>query len=133
MHDLTTCMQWWILYYFLKFNLFLFADEVPEDKAFLAHYGNLVTTLSLSNADLSPHFVSNGIITMADHYAINKSDPSEQAKNLLKPIAAALKIGYLPSFYKMLKIMKTYGNEALRELADKISQSDGVRESTLGT
>ena len=101
-------------------------NEIPENRIFLDNYSDLVTTLS--SANLSQHFVSNAIITIADHHNIlSKTDSHKMAETLLRPIAAALEIGYLPSFYKMLRIMKKHGNESVRALADRISQSDELK------
>ena len=101
-------------------------NELPENGVFIEHYSQLVT--ALSSADLSQHFVSSSVITIADHHKIrSQSDPQDKAVTLLKPIAVALETGYSPSFYKMLKIMKTHGNESVRALADKISQSDELK------
>ena len=107
-------------------------NELPEKRVFTDYYSDLVT--ALSSADLSEHFVSSSVITIADHHTIcSHNDPHDKAVTLLKFIAAAVNTGYSPSFYKMLKIMKTHGNEVMRTLADKISQSDELKGSKQGT
>ena len=88
---------------------------------------------ALPDANLSQYFVSSSIITIADHHLIcSSNDAHHKAVTLLKPIATALETGYSPSFYKMLKIMKNYGNESVKALADRISQSDGLTATELG-
>ena len=106
-------------------------NEVPEYRVFTSHYSDLVNTLS--SANLSEYFVSESIITIADNHTIySKTNPREKAVFLLKPIAAALQSGFTPSFYKMLTIMENHGNESVRLLADKISQSNELTGSEFG-
>lgn len=53
-------------------------------------------------------------------------NPQEKAEYLLQPIGNALQTGFTRSFYKMLDIMKTHGNDSVKALADKIIQSGGL-------
>ena len=103
--------------------MFLFTgNEILEKRVFLKHYHDLVAILP--NANLSQYFVSSSIITIADDHNISSSnDRHHKAVTLLNPIAAALETGYTPSFYKMLEIMKEYGNEPVKALADRIGQT----------
>ena len=99
---------------------------------FTRYYSDLVDTLS-SCSNLSKHFVSASIITIADHHAIlSESDPQAKAEKLLKPIAAALNTNFKPSFYKMLAIMNKHGNESTKSLVERIVQSDELKGSELG-
>jgi len=99
---------------------------------FTRFYGDLVDTLS-SCSNLSKYFVSESIITIADHYAMmSENDPQAKADKLLKPIAAALNTKFKPSFYKMLTIMKRRGNESTKSLAERITQADELKGSELG-
>ena len=108
-------------------------ENIPEYGVFTSHYSDLTNALSSANGNLSDYFVSESIITIADNHTIHsKTDPYEKARFLLKPIEAALKIGFTPSFYKMLGIMRKHGNESMRSLAQKISQSNELRGSEFG-
>ena len=98
---------------------------------FLDHYDVLVTTFA--NTNLYRHFVAQSIITISDNHKICcKTDPQEKAEILLRIIGVALEIGYSKSFYKMLGIMRDYGNEFVKALANKISQSSGLKGSDFG-
>ena len=105
--------------------------NVPEYSVFTSHYHELVSTFSSANVNLPDYFVSESIITIEDNHTIHsKTDPHEKAMLLLKPIVATLQSGSTTSFDKMLGIMRKYGNESMRLLADKITQS--LRGSEFG-
>ena len=110
------------------FALFI-GNEIPENRVFLDYYSNLVT--AFSNANLYHHFVPESIITIADNHKIHsETNPLEKAEILLHIIGASLEIGYSESFYKMLAIMRVYGNESVKALANKINQSSGLKGSS---
>ena len=107
-------------------------DRIPEYYVFGSNYHDLITLLS--NANLYGHFVSKDIITVEDHQNIfSISNARDKAVTLLKPISAALKTGYPSSFYDMLDIMKTHGNQSVRAFAEKITQSDALTGTESGT
>ena len=102
-----------------------------EHDVFINCYDEFVTVLS--NTNLSPHFVSRSIISLTDDHSLRlKTNPTDKADILLKPVATALKIGNPDPFYKMLAIMKEHGNETEKKFANKISHSSGLQSQDLG-
>lgn len=70
------------------------------------------------------HFASQNVITLAELRSISSvQDPTEKVRKLLNKISGPLESGGTSSFYKLLVIMKRYGNDATKQLAVEINKS----------
>ena len=89
---------------------------------FRKQYSALVDTLKTT--DLYRYFVSEEIITLAENDDISAEvNPSRKVEILLRKVSSPLESGHTNSFYKMLKVMASYGNEATKDLARKVNES----------
>ena len=90
-----------------------------EYRLFLDYYSKLVDTLPAS--DLSHYFVSDKIISLADHERIIRSTvPQDAAKLLLDKASLQLQKGNSTVLNKMLLIMDKYGVSAARATSVEI-------------
>ena len=93
-----------------------YVDAVPEYKIFKDHYHGL--TKLLFNTNLTPHLIQEGIIAPADQEKLSAIDTSAgKAEMVLPKITSALEAGITDSFYKMLGIMRSYGNHDAQQLS----------------
>ena len=98
----------------------IFAVDVPELKVFQQHYSGLTTILF--NTNLTPHLIQEGVIALTDQEELDaKPTSSGKASFVLPKVTSALKAGETESFYKILEIMKCYGNHAAQQLSDTIA------------
>ena len=103
-----------------------------EYDVFIKYYSKLVDTLC--NTELYQYFVSEYIITLSDLEEITSaSTPSDKIRILLIKISSPLKAGLKTSFYKMLEIMRCYGNEATKALSMMISRCVSANNKDVGT
>ena len=87
-----------------------------EYKLFVDYYSKLVNTLPAS--DLSHYFVSDKIISLADHEVIIRSlIPQQAAKLLLDKVSLQLQNGNSTVLHKMLLIMDKYGVSDARAIS----------------
>jgi len=92
-----------------------------EYQIFINHYRQLTKLLFQTN--LTPHLVTEGVIVISDEEEINSANTLRtKAQLVLSKISAALESGFTESFYKLLKIMKSYGNNDLKQLATLIEK-----------
>ena len=88
------------------------------------YYSKLVDTLTAS--DLSHYFVSDRVISLADHEEITKpTTPSHEAVCLLlsKILIPLQEEGDVGPLIKMLGVMENYGNRASKALSLEIRAS----------
>ena len=87
---------------------------------FKENYASLCKTITDIN-ELLKYFVAEKIININQEEDIKAcSVKSERVSKLLLIVAGPLEAGDIKGFYKMLKIMKTYGVDATQRLADYI-------------
>ena len=111
--------------------IILYVDAVPEYKIFKDHYHGL--TKLLFNTNLTPYLIQEGVIAPADQEklsAINTS--SGKAEMVLPKITSGLEAGLTESFYKMLEIMKSYGNRDAQQLSVAMEYEIAVSKSDKG-
>jgi len=102
--------------------LFLYVGKTPEYYIFKKQYDTLIDTLK--QTDLYRYFVSEDIITISDHEEISsESIPTKKIEIFLMKISFPLEAGHTESFYRMLTVMTTRGNLAVKELAESIKES----------
>ena len=93
-----------------------------EYKLFLDYYSKLVDTLPAS--DLSHYFVSERVISLADHHKIvRSSNPQESATLILEKVSVELQCGNSAVLNKMLWIMEqgiATANIISKEIRDKL-------------
>jgi len=83
-----------------------------------------ILVYALESADLYRYFVSEEIITLIEYDDISaETNLHEKAEVFLRKVYSSLEIGHAKSFYKMLEVMASYGNEATKELARKINKT----------
>ena len=86
---------------------------------FIKYYANLTNVLF--NTDLSPEFISAGIISIHEEEIIrNAPNSQEKAKKFLRIISSHIEISHTKSFISMLDIMERKGTMAIKELAIRI-------------
>ena len=79
-----------------------------EYEVFICYYSQIVNCLSVEA--LSPHFVSQNIISPAEQMEIcGVLSPIKAAGLLLSKISCALSVGITEDFYKFLDITEKYG------------------------
>lgn len=94
--------------------------ELNELAVFKESYASLCNAMTDIN-DLLKYFVTEKIITMDEQEEIRACiTKSEKVSKLLINISGPLAAGDSKGFYTMLMIMKTYGTDATRRLADHI-------------
>ena len=85
------------------------------------HYAKFIRMLF--NTNLSAYFVQEGIITQDDLDVLANIKPkSEKSEFVLSKLHSALQVGLTASFYKILKIMKNYGDCSVKEFSTNIEQ-----------
>ena len=86
------------------------------------HYDALSNMLSASITTLTPYFISARILSVSDQEEITAlANPNDKALMLLKKISAPLESGFCKSFHNMLSVMRIYGNDDMKDLAQKIT------------
>ena len=94
---------------------------VPEYEVFRNHYGDLSNMLFSTN--LGPQLVQRGVIVPQDEEEISTTPTSSgKAGIVLQKISRALETGYTESFYKMLKVMESFGNQDAWQLSSTIEK-----------
>ena len=107
-------------------------DAVPEYKIFKDHYRGLTKLLFTTN--LTPHLIQERVIALADQEKLSAINTStEKAEVVLQKISLGLEAGLTESFYKMLEIMKSYGNRDAQQLSMTIEQEIAGSKSGEGT
>ena len=95
-------------------------DVIPEKEVFQQHYNGL--TRMLFNTNLTPYLIEEGVIALTDQEELNAIPTSTgKAAFLLPKVTSALMTGKTESFYKILEIMKCYGNHDAQQLSDTIA------------
>ena len=85
----------------------------------IKYYADLTNVLF--NTDLSPEFISAGIINIHEEEIIrNAPNSQEKAKKILQIISSHIEISHTKSFISMLDIMERRGTMAIKELAIRI-------------
>ena len=85
----------------------------------IKYYADLTSVLFIT--DLSPEFVSAGIISIHEEEIIrNTLTTREKGVKFLRIISSHLEISHTRSFISMLDIMENKGTVAIAELAHKI-------------
>ena len=120
------------LYMYVSILLcYTYVDTVPEYVVFKNHYHGL--TKLLFNTNLTPHLIQEGVIAPADHEKLSAINTStEKAEVVLPKITSGLEAGLTESFYKMLEIMKCYGNRDAQQLSITIENEIAVSKSGEG-
>ena len=108
-----------------------YIDAVLEYKIFKDHYHGL--TKLLFNTNLTPHLIQEGVIAPADQEQLSAINTSTgKAEMVLPKITSGLEAGLTESFYKMLEIMKSYGNRDAQQLSITIEHEIAVSKSDKG-
>jgi len=93
--------------------------KLAEYKLFTDYYSKLVDTLPAS--DLSHYFVSDRVISLADHEEIVRSStPQKAARLLLDRVSQQLQNGNSSVFNKMLLIMEHHGIATAKIMAKEV-------------
>ena len=96
------------------------ASEIIHIKNRLIEYYTDLTNV-LFSTDLSPEFVTAGIISIHEEEIIrNTLTTREKGIKFLRIVSSHLEISHTRSFINMLDIMESKGTEAIAELALKI-------------
>ena len=96
-------------------------DVIPELKVFQDHFIGL--SGMLFNTNLTPHLIKEGVIALTDQEELDAlPTSSRKAAFVLPKITSALMTGKTESFYKILEIMKCYGNHDAQQLSDTIAR-----------
>lgn len=75
----------------------------------------------LFNTNLTPHLIQEEVIVQMDQEELSVIPVnSNKAEFVLRKIYSALETGITDSFYKILEIMKCYGNRDAKKLATDI-------------
>ena len=97
------------------------AVQLPELDVLIEHFVGF--TRMLFNSDLESHFVQERIITMDDLNNLEAiTATNKKSQFVLSKVHSALKVGFPAPFYKILKIMKNFGNGAVQEFSTKIDK-----------
>ena len=92
---------------------------VSQLNVFKKNYPKLIDMLFITN--LTPHLIQEKIITPVDQeILVTLPTNHDKADFVLAKISFALRNGLTGSFYKMLEIMKFYGNRDVKRLATDI-------------
>ena len=91
-------------------------SQLLERLIFRKHYSQLTTLLFQTN--LTPHLVTEGVLVPLDVGDISSAaTAAKKAELVLLKIAGSLDAHFPNSFHKLIKVMKTYGNDDLKQLA----------------
>ncbi|XP_065903585.1 putative leucine-rich repeat-containing protein DDB_G0290503 isoform X3 [Dysidea avara] len=102
--------------------------QIRQHNIFTKHYGKLTTLLFQAN--LTPHLIAEGVLVPADEEEINfASSSAKKAQIVLLKIAGSLDARLPEPFYKLITVMKSHGNNALKQLATVI-ENEIVDSST---
>lgn len=105
------------------------AVPAPEFEVFKKHYNDLTKMLFCTN--LTPHMIQEGVILPLDQEEIKAvTTSSGKAEIVLQKVSFALEAGISESFYRILEIMKSFGNHDAQQLSitieHEISGSQGL-------
>lgn len=93
----------------LHYTFFIIEQLPAEYEVFIQYYSQIVS--SLSAKALSPHFVTQKIISPEEQLEIFSITSSRKAASmLLSKISVALKVGSNEGFYKLLDITEQHGS-----------------------
>ena len=90
----------------------------PEFRVFTKHFNGL--TKMLFNTNLIPHLIQEGVIVPMEHEELSTHTSTKKAEVVLSKVSGALESGLTESFYKILKLMKYYGNLDAQQLSTTI-------------
>ena len=103
--------------------------QLVECRVLTNHYCQLTNMLFQTN--LIPHLVKEEIILPSDEEELSSiSTSTKKAQFVLQKISAALQSGFSQSYYKLLNIMKSYGNCDLKQLAAMMESEEAKSSAT---
>jgi len=94
------------------------AHPPPEFHVFIKYLSGL--TKMLFNTNLTPHLIQEGVIVPMDQEEFSTHTSTKKAEVVLSKVSCALESGLTESFYKILKLMKYYGNLDAQQLSTTI-------------
>ncbi|XP_065904826.1 uncharacterized protein [Dysidea avara] len=107
-------------------------DQSPEYVLMKRYHNKLLKILPV--CDLSPYFVSEKVISLADNDKIVHSSTSQAAAQLiLDKVLLQIQNGNTEIFYKMLLIMEHYGTDAAETLSAEIKRKCEEKQSANST
>ena len=102
--------------------------QFVECRIFRNHYDQLTNLLFQTN--LTPHLVKEEIVLSSDEEELSYiSTSAKKAQFILQKISASLQSGFSQSYYKLLNIMKSHGNNDVKQLA-AMMESEMAESST---
>ena len=94
-----------------------------EWKILKGNYSDLISTITEIDK-LLPHFVQNNVIGYPEEEEIlAEKNQQNKVTKLLRHISGPLEVGNTTGFYKLLKIMKSKGNQSTQDLAHDMEKS----------
>ena len=108
------------------------SSQLLERLIFRKHYSQLTTLLFQTN--LTPHLVTEGVLVPLDVGDISSAaTAAKKAELVLLKIAGSLDAHFPNSFHKLIKVMKTYGNDDLKQLAIIMeNESFAAKDASIG-
>lgn len=88
----------------------------------------------LFNTDIGPLLVQEDIITLGDYQKISAAATDiKKAEIVLQIVSYSLEIGYTEPFYKIIQILKYYGNGVAKRLCADIENEITGLDGKKGT
>lgn len=101
-----------------------------ELRVFRKYYNDMMKIIPITS--LSGHFVSANIITPCeDEEVISPTTPTERARTFLLKMSGPLEAGQTESFYRLLEILESFGNEDCSKLASKMKKEISVEKNVI--